>query len=59
MKHQVFIDGGEGTTGLKIHEYFQSCEDIEVLTIQEEKEKRCETSVGDDRIRPCFLFMFA
>ncbi len=39
MKHQVFIDGGEGTTGLKIHEYFQSCEDIEVLTIQEEKRK--------------------
>ena len=39
MKYKVFIDGGEGTTGLKIHEYFAKCDDIEVLAIDSEKRK--------------------
>jgi len=35
MKFKVFIDGAEGTTGLKIHEYFQTRDDIEVLQIDQ------------------------
>jgi N-acetyl-gamma-glutamyl-phosphate reductase len=30
---KIFIDGSEGTTGLRIHQRFQNREDIEVLTI--------------------------
>ena len=33
MKYKVFIDGAEGTTGLKIHEYFSRRDDIELLKI--------------------------
>ena len=29
MKAKIFIDGSEGTTGLRIHERFQGREDIE------------------------------
>lgn len=36
---KVFIDGAEGTTGLKIYERFQSRSDIELLRIDEEKRK--------------------
>ncbi len=39
MKYNIFIDGAEGTTGLKIHEYFQKRDDIEVVKIAEEKRK--------------------
>ena len=39
MKYRVFIDGAEGTTGLKIHEYFQKRDDIEVIAIDPEKRK--------------------
>lgn len=39
MKYKVFIDGAEGTTGLKIHEYFSKRDDIEVIPISEEKRK--------------------
>ena len=35
MKFKVFIDGAEGTTGLKIHEYFKTRDDIEVLQIDQ------------------------
>lgn len=33
MKHTVFVDGQEGTTGLRIHEYLAGRDDIEVLRI--------------------------
>ena len=33
MKHKVFVDGQEGTTGLRIHEYLAQRSDIEVLSI--------------------------
>lgn len=39
MKYKVFIDGAEGTTGLKIHQYFQKRDDIQLLKIEEAKRK--------------------
>ena len=33
MKHRVFVDGQEGTTGLRIHEYLAQRSDVEVLRI--------------------------
>ena len=42
MKYKVFIDGAEGTTGLKIHQYFQKRDDIEVLKIDSDKRKDLE-----------------
>lgn len=37
--YKVFIDGGEGTTGLKIHERFEGRKDLELLHIDEDKRK--------------------
>ncbi len=39
MKTKIFIDGSEGTTGLRIHERFQHRSDIELLTIDPELRK--------------------
>lgn len=39
MKPKVFVDGQEGTTGLKIHEYLSNRSDIEWLSIDLEKRK--------------------
>ena len=39
MKHKVFVDGQEGTTGLRIHEYLAQRTDIEVLSIAAERRK--------------------
>ena len=39
MKTKVFIDGSEGTTGLRIHERFSERDDIELLTIRPELRK--------------------
>ena len=39
MKHRVFVDGQEGTTGLRIHEYLAQRDDIEVLRIAPEQRK--------------------
>ena len=36
MKTKVFIDGSEGTTGLRIHERLDNRDDIELLTIARE-----------------------
>ena len=38
-KHTVFVDGQEGTTGLRIHEYLAARPDIEVLKIDADKRK--------------------
>ena len=39
MKTKVFIDGKEGTTGLKIFERFEKRDDLEILLIDEDKRK--------------------
>ncbi|MCI6546192.1 MAG: N-acetyl-gamma-glutamyl-phosphate reductase, partial [Spirochaetia bacterium] len=39
MAIKVFIDGKEGTTGLKIFERFANRSDLEILEISEEKRK--------------------
>ena len=39
MKTRVFVDGQEGTTGLRIHEYLAQREEIEVLRIDPDKRK--------------------
>lgn len=39
MKHRVFVDGQEGTTGLRIHEYLSRRDDIELLKIDPERRK--------------------
>ena len=38
-KYAVFVDGQEGTTGLRIHEYLAARADIEVLKIDADKRK--------------------
>ena len=39
MTYSVFVDGQEGTTGLRIHEYLAGRRDIEVLRIDPDKRK--------------------
>lgn len=39
MKYKVFVDGGHGTTGLKINQRLAGRDDIEIINIQEEKRK--------------------
>lgn len=39
MGYRVFVDGQEGTTGLRIHEYLAQRHDIEVLRIDADKRK--------------------
>lgn len=39
MNTKIFVDGSEGTTGLRIHERFMKRQDIELLTISPELRK--------------------
>ena len=39
MRAKVFIDGREGTTGLRIMERFAGRDDIELIAVSEEKRK--------------------
>lgn len=39
MKTKIFIDGSEGTTGIRIYERFAARDDIELITIDSEKRK--------------------
>ena len=39
QQHAVFVDGQEGTTGLRIHEYLAARRDVEVLRIDPDKRK--------------------
>jgi N-acetyl-gamma-glutamyl-phosphate reductase len=45
MSTKVFVDGQEGTTGLKIFEYLSARNDIEILRIDEAK-RRTSTSAA-------------
>jgi N-acetyl-gamma-glutamyl-phosphate reductase len=45
MKPKVYVDGQEGTTGLRIHEHLAARADVEVLRIDAEKRK----DVGERR----------
>ena len=38
-KHVVYVDGQEGTTGLRIHEYLTQRSDVELLSIDPERRK--------------------
>lgn len=40
--YKVFIDGGHGTTGLRIREYLAAREDIRILEIKEEERKNID-----------------
>lgn len=39
MTYKVFIDGAEGTTGLKIHSYFTKRNDLKIISIDDDKRK--------------------
>ena len=39
MAYQVYVDGQEGTTGLRIHEYLAKRSDVELLRIDPDKRK--------------------
>src|SRR4051812_36826492 len=39
MKPKIYVDGQDGTTGLKIHEHLAERDDVEVLRIEEAKRK--------------------
>ncbi|MFI3254051.1 MAG: N-acetyl-gamma-glutamyl-phosphate reductase [Eubacteriales bacterium] len=39
MKYNIFIDGSQGTTGLKIQERFEGREDVNLLTLAESERK--------------------
>ncbi len=43
MKYKVFVDGQEGTTGLKINERLMNRDDLEILKIDSDKRKDIET----------------
>ena len=42
MSFKVYVDGQEGTTGLRIHEYLAARADVEVLRIDPDKRKDAE-----------------
>lgn len=42
MGYKVFVDGQEGTTGLRIHDYLSKRTDLEILKIDSEKRKDLE-----------------
>ena len=39
MACKIFVDGQEGTTGLRIHEYLSQRADLEILHIPQEQRK--------------------
>lgn len=39
VKYKIFVDGQDGTTGIKIHDYLSKVSNIEVIKIESEKRK--------------------
>lgn len=39
VKYKIFVDGQEGTTGLKIHDYLSKISNIEVIKLSRKSEK--------------------
>ena len=62
MSVKVYIDGQEGTTGLKILERFEGRNDIELIRISEEKRKdpaeRAKFLNMSDYTFLCYLYFF-
>ena len=46
MTTKVFVDGQEGTTGLKIFEYLSERHDIEMLRIEERAARTWKSAAG-------------
>ncbi|MEL7658609.1 MAG: N-acetyl-gamma-glutamyl-phosphate reductase [Bacillota bacterium] len=46
MSYKIFIDGQEGTTGLKIHKRLQGRADLEIITISNEDRKNLEARLS-------------
>ena len=61
-KVKIFIDGSEGTTGLRIHERFAEREDVELLPISSELRKDKEERkrlINSSDIAGCFGYALA
>ena len=43
LQYKVYVDGQEGTTGLRIHEYLSNRSDLEILHIPPDRRKDPET----------------
>lgn len=43
MEYKIFVDGQEGTTGLKIHEYLSKSANVEVIKIESDRRKDNDT----------------
>ena len=50
-KTKIFIDGKEGTTGLRIFQRISSREDIELIVLSEEKRK--DTQARKEALNSC------
>ena len=46
MSYRIFVDGQEGTTGLRIHEMLARRDDVEVLRIAADKRKDLPSAPG-------------
>ncbi|MFD0961067.1 hypothetical protein [Paenibacillus chungangensis] len=42
MKHEIFVDGQDGTTGLKFEEYLSVIPNVEVIKIESDQRKDYE-----------------
>ncbi len=48
---KIFVDGQEGTTGLRIHDYLAARTDVEVLKIDSDKRKDPRSAAPPERRR--------
>ena len=55
VKTKIFIDGSEGTTGLRIYERFEGRDDIELLTLGSYFAELLESVTGEGVPEPELL----